>query len=560
MLNFASLRKALTGTLTAPVTKALDYTSAFFSTRLSPTPGVYQKPYAQHAWVYACVTSIARNLSSVELVVEEGRTRKRMAERSPLGVLFDRPNPHMTETDLIFATLVFLEMEGECLWVLDRDGPNEVPRAIFPVSGKAWQIVLEREDDLFSAPKAWVYSAGGKSGQVPFKPHQVLQFKYFNPYNVLRGLSPLAAADLTLSSDSYAAHYNLEFFKNGGDPGGVLSVSGRLTEDQYAAIAERWRARHGAGRGHTMAILEGGLEYTPIASSQRDMQFLDQRKWNRDEILAVFGVPKSEVAVYEDVNFATARSQDKGYWHKVLIPKMRHLETTIQHGLAKSVPGNFSIRFDLSKVDALQEEFANKVKMARALMEIGYTQNQINDRLEMGMDNAMNDHGDQAFIPSNLIPVELSLTPPPNQPQVPGTDPTTPDTPPNPSKKLYTGVRTSLYRMRKDALAACSKQAGRDDAIAAVSFGLANHDIAKDLGPVYHDIFDSEDAGSTMQWILQLPPALARKFTEDCRGLPASATNTEVAEKLRAMMNFTHARLPEIVAAEWSRIQENLHG
>ena len=133
----------------------------------------------------------------------------------------------------------------------------------------------------------WVYGKGVK--KIPLQPHEVVFFRYFNPYHDYRGLAPLQAAKSGVEQDWWAGKYNAAFFKNSAQPGGVLETSGNLSDEEYQRVKAQWQDRHqGASKAHAIALLEGGLSYKQTGLSQKDMEFLEQRKWNREEIMAAF--------------------------------------------------------------------------------------------------------------------------------------------------------------------------------------------------------------------------------------------------------------------------------
>jgi phage portal protein BeeE len=66
-------------------------------------------------------------------------------------------------------------------------------------------------------------------------------------------------------------------------------------------------------------LLEGGLTYKQTGLSQKDMDFLEQRKWNRDEILAVYKVPKGELGVEDETgSYAKDKTRRKLFWETTL--------------------------------------------------------------------------------------------------------------------------------------------------------------------------------------------------------------------------------------------------
>ncbi|MDI6853968.1 MAG: phage portal protein [Deltaproteobacteria bacterium] len=147
-------------------------------------------------------------------------------------------------------------------------------------------------------------------------------------------------------------------FKNSAQPGGVLETSGNLTDEEYQRVLAQWQDRHGgASKAHAIALLEGGLSYKQTGLSQKDMDFLEQRKWNREEIMAALKVPKGELGLFEDVNYATAKTQRKLFWENTLLPKMALFEFVLWSQLLRPLEGGrIWAEFDNAGIGALQED------------------------------------------------------------------------------------------------------------------------------------------------------------------------------------------------------------
>jgi SPP1 gp7 family putative phage head morphogenesis protein len=139
------------------------------------------------------------------------------------------------------------------------------------------------------------------------------------------------------------------------------------------------------------------------------MCFLEQKKWSRDEICACFGVPKAELSVYEDINYATARSADKSFWQKTLIPIMRLIEATLRAQFFIPYDGEKTwLKFDLSVIEALQQDYKEKLAQAKTLFDMGFPPNQINEKLDLGFEELP--WGDVGYLPMGLI--EAGTEPP----------------------------------------------------------------------------------------------------------------------------------------------------
>ncbi|MGO9572479.1 MAG: phage portal protein, partial [Desulfomonilaceae bacterium] len=296
-----------------------------FSGWNSPFGGVTH-PYKQHVWVHACVNAIAQNIAGVPLLFCTGsRKNKKIVESGPLVQVMETPNPMMSGAQLTEATYVFLGITGEAFYILDRSNTTELPREIWTFHPSRFQHVVDEGSGLI---KGWVYTRGTK--RIPLEPHEVLFFRYFNPDDDYRGLSPLQAAKLGVDQDFWAAQYNANFFRNGAQLRGYLETDENLSPDEFDRILAQFNDRHqGVSKAHQIGLLEGGLKYKEAGLSQKDMDFLEGRKYNREEVMAVYKVPKSELGLYEQINFATAKTMDKVFWTKTLLPKMLLFENIV---------------------------------------------------------------------------------------------------------------------------------------------------------------------------------------------------------------------------------------
>lgn len=359
------------------------------------------QPYSQHAWVYGCVSAIAQNIMGIPLLFYTGtRKDKRLVGTGPLLQLFEKPNPMMSGAQLIEAAFIHLGLSGEAFFILDRDSERELPREIWVVPPQRFKEIVDEKTGLIVG---WKYRRGAQ--EIPLQPHEVIFFRYYNPYHDYRGMSPLAAAQAGIEQDYYASLYNKAFFRNNAQPGGVLETSANLSDEEFQRLKAQWADRHqGVNKAHTIAILEGGLSYKQTGLSQKDMDFLEQRKWNRDEIMMVFKVPKGELGIYEDINFATAKTQDRIFWTKTLMPKMAMFEWVLWSQLLALLPGPAVwCEFDYTAIDALKEDFREKVENARTLWQMGVPFNVANEALDLGLPAIPG--GDVGYLPFNVAPV-----------------------------------------------------------------------------------------------------------------------------------------------------------
>jgi HK97 family phage portal protein len=366
-----------------------------------------QDPYASHAWVRGAIESVALNISQTPILWKNSRDKiASEADAKPWVKLFDKPNDMMGAQQLFEATIVYLLHFGECIWILDRDTPTAMPREIQPFNGKIFDLIKNKAGKVVAYQTETVNEITGVRELLQFRPYEVCFFKLFNPYDRERGLAPLEAAQLGIDQDTLASNYNKAFFNNSALPGGVIEVEEDLNDEQFNRLKNQFLEHHqGVSKAHMLAVLEGGAKYKQLVPSQKDMEFLNQKKWNRDEILACFKVPKLELGIWDDVNFAVAKVQAREFWVKTLIPKMKLMEWVMYTQLfSVTSTGNVYGEFDTSDVEALQGDLKEKVDMAFILFQMGYPANVLNERFKFNLPQIPN--GKASYIVSTVNQVD----------------------------------------------------------------------------------------------------------------------------------------------------------
>ncbi len=111
-------------------------------------------------------------------------------------------------------------------------------------------------------------------------------------FNGLRGMSMLRfalriAGPLARNADVFSA----QFLKNQARPDFTLQTDGNLSEDQYARLQEKIAEHEGPENAGKPLILEGGLKLNPLTMPLEDVQLLETRKFQVEEIARAFMVP-----------------------------------------------------------------------------------------------------------------------------------------------------------------------------------------------------------------------------------------------------------------------------
>jgi len=367
--------------------------------------GATKDPYKKSDIVYVCISTTARAISQVPLIVEQWKgenTWEAVPSNHPWQARLDRPNYLTDKYTFMEGVIGHLLLNGN-VWSLPfPPGYNGVPDSIWTIK----QTNIEKRTDKTTGNLiGWQYKPSS-STSIPLGFNEVAHVKLWNPDDSIMGQSPLEAGAISIQSHYKAAKYNEYFFDNGAVPGGVLSTDQILRDKQFERAKQQFESRHqGFSKAHRVAVLEQNLKYTQAGLSQADMQFLDLQKYSRETILQIYGMKKAIISVTDDLNHATERGQRKQWWQSTLLPIMRLVTSAFNFIFFQQI-SNLRIRFDTSKVEALQEDYNQKVGTGKQLFDMGVPFNAINDKLELGFDDFA--WADMGYLPAGLIPATMA--------------------------------------------------------------------------------------------------------------------------------------------------------
>jgi len=111
-------------------------------------------------------------------------------------------------------------------------------------------------------------------------------------YNGLRGLSVLKSAlavsgRLAISAQDFSSG----FLQNLGRPDYALKAKGNLTDAQFDRLREMIAQHTGPDNGGKPMLLEGDMDLQTLTMPLEEMQLLETRKFQVEEIARAFGVP-----------------------------------------------------------------------------------------------------------------------------------------------------------------------------------------------------------------------------------------------------------------------------
>ncbi len=252
------------------------------SSGLLTSRSVTDETAMQLSVVFACVRLIAETVAGLPLnfyrVGKDGR--KVLANDHPLYRLLNwKPNRYQTRVEF-WETLVWqLAFRGNGYCQIDRNGKQIV--SLLPLMTAQVVPVLQKDGSV-------IYQYGNDAGVAVLAEENVWHLKLFG--NGIKGMSPLDNARNSIGVAISAEDRVNKQANNGFKPTGVLAIDKILKKEQREAIRKNFSDLADGG-DDVLRILEAGMTYTPISMNPRDVQLLETRKFQTEDIARFFGVP-----------------------------------------------------------------------------------------------------------------------------------------------------------------------------------------------------------------------------------------------------------------------------
>ncbi len=274
--------------------------------------------YESSAWVYVAVNRIAEAAALVPLDIFRLAGERRLPQDAhPAERLLAKPNPFLSGFELIEQTIGALELTGNAYWFLAGDARG-LPAQIWPLRPDRVVIVPDEQRHI----RGYVYTIDGRD--IPLEAVEVIHFRRWHPRDDYYGLSALQAARTAVESDRAMAQWNRDTF--GADhavPAGIVNVTEYVSDADFERIKGEWRESYGGPERRTAFLRGGAVQWQGIGLSQQDVDFLEGRKFNREEVFHIYGIPPGMWS--ENATEANATTAERVFLERTLWPKLVRL-------------------------------------------------------------------------------------------------------------------------------------------------------------------------------------------------------------------------------------------
>lgn len=254
------------------------------------------------AWVYSGIKLIADRVSSADArpcVKQRVGEELRDVRGHPFEVLLAHPNSLMT-TEFIFRyTTFWAYLLGNAYLFISTPAPGVgVPEELWPLPANKMTPLPETIRISYLTGKPCIdYRYDLDNGKYQILPGEnIVHIRFANVFDYWQGLSPLTALLDALRLDRYQSRYLQGFFgKDNAIPTAVISLPREIGDIDFEVAKEQIRRQFGEGR--RSAIIRGGdMDVKTITQTLQQMEIVNARKFNREEINHVLGIPEGLIS------------------------------------------------------------------------------------------------------------------------------------------------------------------------------------------------------------------------------------------------------------------------
>lgn len=403
----------------------------------------YARVYEVYTWVQKALRLVSENLAGLPVRVVDGNGKELLGH--PVTELFAHVNDEQTPADLWSEYAIHMGLGGETFYELVPDK-----------QGRPVEIWLRRPDRVAVVPDAsrleyptalgYLYEPDdAPSKTITIEAQWMAHDRFYNPLNPWRGLAPINAVREGITIDMYAQSWSKGFLKNNTRPDfAIIAPQGITNSERDRYLTDFIRQHKGTDNAHLPVILEAGVtDIKTFSFPPKDIEWLQQREFARDEVGAIFGVPDELMGFGKDTyeNFQTALTV---FWTLTMTPLVRRRDVTLTHHFRRYGLGlglKEAIATDLSGIGVLQEDLTPKVDLARKMWDMGVPWNTLDAALDLRIGPV--EGGDLGYLSSSLKTVDQIVNPPQPPPMpLPSNEPPLgeedeQDEPEPPQQRLY---------------------------------------------------------------------------------------------------------------------------
>jgi len=288
---------------------------------------VNEEKSLQVSAVFACVKVISDTVASLPFNVyqpnQDGKGRSKVIDHK-LDKLFNKaPNKYMNAFDFKRLMQVHINLWGNFYAEIEYNGKNEVI-GLHPIHpSRVNKVYIDEHTKI----KKFEVSVNDKT-------YTFTQRKIFHvpglSYDGIIGISVIKNFKENIGTSMAMEKFSSRFFGSGTHLGGVTEVPGKMSDEAYNRLTESMNREYkGIENSHKVIILEENAKFKPLGIPPEDAQFIEQRKFSREEICMIYQIPPHMISILDKATYNNLEHQNYYFAQFTITPRITNMETHI---------------------------------------------------------------------------------------------------------------------------------------------------------------------------------------------------------------------------------------
>ncbi len=239
--------------------------------------------YQKLSWISTAISHVSEQGAIVPFEVfqqMEGEEKESISSH-PFEILMQRPNPTESRFEVYNTTIGNFKLTGNGMWWMNKANEFAKPDEVWTLPSH--QVEPIPDEKMFI--KGYWYDPGD-GDKLLLLPWEVVHFKRYNPHHRYWGLSQIMQIATASLSDLEMQKHNLQLFKGSGATSkGFLAFADAIPEPEFDVMKADIRT---AAEKRDLMMLRsvgaGGVQWVQSGLTQQEMQFLEGREFNKNEI------------------------------------------------------------------------------------------------------------------------------------------------------------------------------------------------------------------------------------------------------------------------------------
>lgn len=370
--------------------------------------------YAKNVIAYHCIKRISESCADIPIQI---KVNGEIVDNHPVLKLLRRPNPLEGYKTFMRNAITHRLISGNCYI-----HGNVV------YTGKVMDLTLMRPDRVtimvtsYNEPYEYLYNYYGKIYHYSIEPitqhSEVLHIKEPNPLNDLYGMSPIAAASMSVDQHNESSEWNKKLLENSARPPGILTMKDKsdsapqMSKEQLGEVRELLDERiTGSKNAGKIPVLNFDMVWQSLGMSPTDMDWLKGKDTSARDICYAFGYPPHLLGLPDNSTYNNMSEAKLALYEETVIPLLQNYLEEISyfinyHSGIEDLSDKKTIEIvpDLDRVSALIPRRESSRSTARSDLMAGILT--INEsRAEIGY--APVEGGDEIMVPTGRLPLNF---------------------------------------------------------------------------------------------------------------------------------------------------------